>query len=57
MTPARGRRVDKRAAPRYANREIAKGPCVMTTLVFGHKSPDTDSTASPIICAWFLSHH
>jgi manganese-dependent inorganic pyrophosphatase len=29
----------------------------MTTLVFGHKSPDTDSTASPIIWAWFLSHH
>ncbi len=28
-----------------------------TTLVFGHKSPDTDSTASPIIWAWFLSHH
>ncbi len=29
----------------------------MTTLVFGHKSPDTDSTCSPIIWAWFLSHH
>ncbi|MBP1805716.1 manganese-dependent inorganic pyrophosphatase [Rubellimicrobium aerolatum] len=29
----------------------------MTTLVFGHKSPDTDSTASPLIWAWFLSHH
>lgn len=29
----------------------------MTTLVFGHTSPDTDSTASPIIWAWFLSHH
>lgn len=26
-------------------------------LVFGHKSPDTDSTASPLIWAWFLSHH
>ncbi|WP_210527039.1 manganese-dependent inorganic pyrophosphatase [Rubellimicrobium arenae] len=28
----------------------------MTTLVFGHKSPDTDSTASPLIWAWFLDH-
>jgi manganese-dependent inorganic pyrophosphatase len=27
-----------------------------TTLVFGHKSPDTDSTGSPLIWAWFLSH-
>ena len=27
----------------------------MTTLVLGHKSPDTDSTGSPLIWAWFLS--
>jgi manganese-dependent inorganic pyrophosphatase len=27
----------------------------MTTLVFGHKSPDTDSTGSSIIWAWYLS--
>ena len=27
----------------------------MTTLVLGHKSPDTDSTASPIVWAWYLS--
>ena len=27
----------------------------MTTLVFGHKSPDTDSTGSPLIWAWYLS--
>jgi len=26
----------------------------MTTLVTGHKSPDTDSTGSPIIWAWYL---
>tara|TARA_R110002073_G_scaffold7506_6_gene42787 strand:- start:1711 stop:2643 length:933 start_codon:yes stop_codon:yes gene_type:complete len=26
-----------------------------TTLVFGHKAPDTDSTGSPIIWAWYLS--
>ncbi|MEM8848953.1 MAG: manganese-dependent inorganic pyrophosphatase [Pseudomonadota bacterium] len=26
----------------------------MTTLVFGHKSPDTDSTASPIAWAWYM---
>jgi manganese-dependent inorganic pyrophosphatase len=28
----------------------------MTTLVFGHNSPDTDSTGSPLIWAWYLSH-
>ncbi|PJF07907.1 manganese-dependent inorganic pyrophosphatase [Pseudorhodobacter sp. MZDSW-24AT] len=28
----------------------------MTTLVFGHKSPDTDSTGSPLIWAWYLTH-
>ena len=27
----------------------------MSTLVFGHKSPDTDSTGSPIIWAWYLT--
>ncbi|SHI63918.1 manganese-dependent inorganic pyrophosphatase [Shimia gijangensis] len=27
----------------------------MTTFVFGHKSPDTDSTGSPIIWAWYLN--
>lgn len=27
----------------------------MTTLVFGHKSPDTDSTGAPLIWAWYLS--
>ncbi len=29
----------------------------MTTLVFGHKSPDTDSTGSPLIWAWYLTEH
>ena len=28
----------------------------MTTLVFGHKSPDTDSTGSPSVWAWSLNH-
>ena len=28
----------------------------MSTLVFGHKSPDTDSTGSPIIWAWYMSN-
>lgn len=28
----------------------------MTTLVFGHKAPDTDSTGSPLIWAWYLGH-
>ena len=27
----------------------------MTQLVFGHKSPDTDSTGSPIVWAWYLN--
>jgi len=27
----------------------------MTTLVFGHKSPDTDSTGSPLIWEWYLN--
>lgn len=27
----------------------------MTTLVFGHKAPDTDSTGSPIAWAWYMS--
>ncbi len=27
----------------------------MTTLVFGHKSPDTDSTGSPILWSWYLN--
>lgn len=27
----------------------------MPTLVFGHKSPDTDSTGSPIIWAWYMT--
>ncbi|EEX09937.1 probable manganese-dependent inorganic pyrophosphatase [Ruegeria lacuscaerulensis ITI-1157] len=27
----------------------------MTIQVFGHKSPDTDSTGSPILWAWYLS--
>ena len=28
----------------------------MTTLVFGHKSPDTDSTGSPILWAWYMDN-
>ncbi|MGB0440791.1 MAG: manganese-dependent inorganic pyrophosphatase, partial [Paracoccaceae bacterium] len=27
----------------------------MTTQVFGHMSPDTDSTGSPIVWAWYLN--
>lgn len=27
----------------------------MTTLVFGHKAPDTDSTGSPLVWAWYLA--
>ncbi len=28
----------------------------MSTLIFGHKAPDTDSTGSPLIWAWYLNH-
>jgi len=28
----------------------------MTTLIFGHKSPDTDSTGAPLIWEWFVNH-
>ena len=28
----------------------------MSVLVFGHKSPDTDSTGAPVIWAWYLKH-
>jgi manganese-dependent inorganic pyrophosphatase len=27
----------------------------MSTLVFGHKSPDTDSTGSPILWSWYIN--
>jgi manganese-dependent inorganic pyrophosphatase len=27
----------------------------MSTLVFGHKSPDTDSTGAPLLWAWYLN--
>ncbi|MDF0601516.1 manganese-dependent inorganic pyrophosphatase [Psychromarinibacter sp. C21-152] len=29
----------------------------MTIKVFGHKSPDTDSTGSPLIWAWYMREH
>ncbi len=28
----------------------------MTTFVFGHKAPDTDSLGSALIWTWFLNH-
>jgi len=28
----------------------------MTTLVFGHKAPDTDSLGSALVWAWYLNH-
>ena len=52
----RARRRDKVASPSYKGRDQAHGEqLTMTIKVFGHKSPDTDSTGSPIIWAWFLS--
>ena len=48
---------DNPAALAYTPRKVHETPkgIRMTTLVFGHKSPDTDSTGSPIIWAWYLS--
>jgi len=34
---------------------IRQEPFSMTTLIFGHKAPDTDSTCSPIVWAWYLN--
>ena len=28
----------------------------MTTLIFGHKAPDTDSLGSALIWEWFMNH-
>lgn len=47
---------DKVFASGYESAEQALGETTtMTIKVFGHKSPDTDSTGSPIIWAWYLS--
>ena len=39
----------------HVDRKQIKVSNPMTTLVFGHKAPDTDSTGAPIIWAWYLS--
>jgi manganese-dependent inorganic pyrophosphatase len=40
----------------YKRREFVTAQVLaMTIKVFGHKSPDTDSTGSPIIWAWYLT--
>ena len=44
-----------RAAYKARENPFAERTLPMTTLVFGHKSPDTDSTGSPIIWAWYLN--
>jgi manganese-dependent inorganic pyrophosphatase len=45
---------DRRLA--YNPRELETAQVLpMTIKVFGHKSPDTDSTGSPIIWAWYLN--
>ncbi len=47
---------DKPATPSYKGRDLYEGrERNMTIKVFGHKSPDTDSTGSPMIWAWYLS--
>ncbi len=50
---------DNSMRPFYTPREIALSHFqrlhLMTTLVFGHKSPDTDSTGSPLIWSWYLN--
>ena len=48
---------DNASARAYKGAEITPRNRItkMTIKVFGHKSPDTDSTGSPIIWAWYLS--
>jgi len=50
---------DKPSCPPYKARKPTQfsheDDTPMTTLVFGHKSPDTDSTGSPILWAWYLN--
>jgi manganese-dependent inorganic pyrophosphatase len=48
---------DKPNRATYKSREtkMFRTP-IMTTLIFGHKSPDTDSTGSPLIWEWFINH-
>jgi manganese-dependent inorganic pyrophosphatase len=52
--PAGGR--DKRILRAYTARQIHRKVALMTTLVFGHKSPDTDATLSAITWAWYLTN-
>jgi manganese-dependent inorganic pyrophosphatase len=40
----------------YTARETPPKGIPMTTLVFGHKSPDTDATMSAIVWAWYLTN-
>ena len=53
--PTACRRVDIDQARPYKAREIRQDRCIMTIKVFGHTAPDTDSTGSPIIWAWYLN--
>ena len=48
---------DSTEAHPYKARDFcdSQGQTAMTTLVFGHKAPDTDSTGSPILWAWYLN--
>jgi manganese-dependent inorganic pyrophosphatase len=34
---------------------ILQRTTAMTLQIFGHKSPDTDSTGSPIVWSWYLN--
>ena len=43
--------------PAYKARDSVPKDSSMTIKVFGHNSPDTDSTGSPIIWAWYLTEH
>jgi manganese-dependent inorganic pyrophosphatase len=48
---------DNATAATYTPREITSPKVYpMTTLVFGHKSPDTDATMSAIVWAWYLTN-
>ncbi len=51
--PVRRDKADRRG---YSAADLALLDASMTTLVFGHTSPDTDSTLSAIVWAWYLTH-
>jgi manganese-dependent inorganic pyrophosphatase len=55
LTPQCGKGDNPQQSPYKAVETRQRTDIPMTIKVFGHKSPDTDSTGSPIIWAWYLT--